>query len=149
MSSSTAKTFLIILDLGWIYILALYSISQATILILQDSRLGARFFLNTFLLDFLSISEEETWDYHPLSSSIDIESNVDLHLEEDCPICFEKIMEPLTKEEKELDMGEREKQARWEYMVPPCHHVAHTKCLESWLAIKQVCPVCRRRLPSL
>ncbi|EHS63767.1 uncharacterized protein PGTG_21733 [Puccinia graminis f. sp. tritici CRL 75-36-700-3] len=30
--------------------------------------------------------------------------------------------------------------SRWSYMVPPCHHIAHTKCLEGWLAIKSECP---------
>lgn len=31
--------------------------------------------------------------------------------------------------------------------VPPCHHIAHTECLESWAAIKMECPLCRRPLP--
>ncbi|KAH9464851.1 hypothetical protein MJO29_001473 [Puccinia striiformis f. sp. tritici] len=39
--------------------------------------------------------------------------------------------------------------SRWSYMVPPCHHIAHTKCLEGWLAIKSECPVCRRTLPPI
>ncbi|KAH9464864.1 hypothetical protein Pst134EB_004371 [Puccinia striiformis f. sp. tritici] len=39
--------------------------------------------------------------------------------------------------------------SRWSYMVPPCHHIAHTKCLEGWLAIKSECPVCRRPLPPI
>lgn len=31
--------------------------------------------------------------------------------------------------------------------VPPCHHIAHTSCLETWAAQKMECPLCRRPLP--
>ncbi|KAJ3571915.1 hypothetical protein NP233_g3429 [Leucocoprinus birnbaumii] len=40
---------------------------------------------------------------------------------------------------------------RKEYSLAPCHHLFHTECLEKvkWLAIKTICPQCRRPLPPL
>ena len=35
------------------------------------------------------------------------------------------------------------------YMKTPCGHVFHTKCLETWLEIKNECPYCRQRIPPL
>ncbi|KAF9266758.1 hypothetical protein L218DRAFT_921385 [Marasmius fiardii PR-910] len=35
------------------------------------------------------------------------------------------------------------------YSLAPCHHLFHTACLERWLAIKNICPQCRRPLPPL
>ncbi|KAG7093495.1 hypothetical protein E1B28_007171 [Marasmius oreades] len=35
------------------------------------------------------------------------------------------------------------------YSLAPCHHLFHTACLERWLAIKNICPQCRRPLPAL
>ncbi|KPI36042.1 DSC E3 ubiquitin ligase complex subunit 1 [Cyphellophora attinorum] len=35
------------------------------------------------------------------------------------------------------------------YMVTPCRHVFHTACLEGWMDMRLVCPVCRESLPSL
>ncbi|KAF9018615.1 hypothetical protein BDZ89DRAFT_1139888 [Hymenopellis radicata] len=38
---------------------------------------------------------------------------------------------------------------RKSYSLAPCHHLFHTDCLEKWLAIKNICPQCRRPLPPL
>ena len=35
------------------------------------------------------------------------------------------------------------------YMKTPCGHVFHTRCLETWLEIKNECPYCRQRIPPL
>jgi len=35
------------------------------------------------------------------------------------------------------------------YSLAPCHHLFHTECLERWLAIKNLCPQCRRPLPLM
>lgn len=107
----------------------LYSFAQAALLLAQDSHLGARFFLPRFFLPSLGLTDAETWDYHPLLAPSDVEGG---QLPEDCPICLEPIVLG-DKEDRELGMAGR---ARWAYMCPPCHHVAHTECLESWLAIK-------------
>lgn len=39
--------------------------------------------------------------------------------------------------------------ARKSYAVAPCHHLFHTKCLQQWMAIKTICPLCKRPLPPL
>ena len=35
------------------------------------------------------------------------------------------------------------------YMKTPCGHVFHTRCLETWLEIKNECPYCRQKIPPL
>ena len=35
------------------------------------------------------------------------------------------------------------------YMKTPCAHIFHTKCLETWLEIKNECPYCRQKIPPL
>ena len=34
-------------------------------------------------------------------------------------------------------------------MVTPCHHVYHTICLEKCIETKNICPVCRSKIPSI
>ncbi|KAL8293462.1 hypothetical protein RQP46_000163 [Phenoliferia psychrophenolica] len=119
----------------WVIPLILYSTSQAAVLLLQDSRLGARFFLPNVVLARFGVTTDPVWEYHPLLSGLDIEGG---KIEaEDCPICMEPI-ELGDKEDRELGLKGR---ARWAYMVPPCHHTCHTNCLESWMQIKNVCPL--------
>ncbi|KAF9453591.1 hypothetical protein P691DRAFT_658228 [Macrolepiota fuliginosa MF-IS2] len=48
-----------------------------------------------------------------------------------------------------LRMGAGGSHRRREYSLAPCHHLFHTECLEKWLAIKNICPQCRRPLPPL
>ncbi|PKS05279.1 hypothetical protein jhhlp_008651 [Lomentospora prolificans] len=35
------------------------------------------------------------------------------------------------------------------YMVTPCRHVFHSKCLEGWMRFRLQCPICREDLPPL
>ena len=35
------------------------------------------------------------------------------------------------------------------YMVTPCHHIFHARCLELWLEQKNECPYCRSKIPPL
>ncbi|KAF7356630.1 RING-type domain-containing protein [Mycena venus] len=48
-----------------------------------------------------------------------------------------------------VQMGVGSATARKNYSLAPCHHLFHTDCLERWLAIKNICPQCRRPLPPL
>ncbi|KAJ7668346.1 hypothetical protein B0H17DRAFT_1209956 [Mycena rosella] len=48
-----------------------------------------------------------------------------------------------------VQMGVGNATARKNYSLAPCHHLFHTECLEKWLAIKNICPQCRRPLPPL
>ena len=54
----------------------------------------------------------------------------------------QKINELNTKIKTRQKMKEK-------YMLTPCHHLFHTKCLESWLNVKNQCPCCRQRIPPL
>ena len=35
------------------------------------------------------------------------------------------------------------------YMKTPCGHIFHTRCLETWLEVKNECPYCRQKIPPL
>ncbi|KAJ4370151.1 hypothetical protein N0V86_008887 [Didymella sp. IMI 355093] len=35
------------------------------------------------------------------------------------------------------------------YMVTPCRHIFHAKCLEGWMRYRLICPNCREALPPL
>jgi len=167
---------------AWIWLICLYSVSQAMVLILQDY-LGARFFLFGMCLRY-----EPMWDYHPVKlpmKGTDLEEGgagtggEGKEWMPECVICFERIdvlpsspspSVASSSPEPSADLLPRPRTAsysdasfpfprsadvhhslfsRWSYMVPPCHHIAHTKCLEGWLAIKSECPVCRRPLPPI
>ena len=56
---------------------------------------------------------------------------------------FEKFLEDLIKKYKHRNRN------NGPYMVTPCHHVFHNKCLEMWLEQKNECPYCRQRIPPL
>lgn len=142
--------------IAWVLALLLYSAVQAAILVGQDSRLGARFFLPRSLQDRLSLAAHETWDYHPVlpaASSTDLEASLTdpesaLNAKEDCPICLSPVQIVPSKEQEADGTMTRDK-LRWTYMVPPCHHIGHTECLERWLEARAQCPVCRARMPPL
>ena len=56
------------------------------------------------------------------------------------------IKREFIKKKKKL----KEKQInKGNYMLTPCHHLFHTKCLESWLNVKNQCPCCRQKIPPL
>ena len=148
----------------WVWLLVAYQLAQVATLLLQDT-LGARFFLPRGFW----FPELDTWDYHPVMPAPDLESagsGADGQGAGDvnCVICFEKIDvdgSGETKADDEQDgvgasgsgpvgdvvSASKRAANRMSYMVPPCHHLAHTTCLESWAAIKLECPLCRRPLP--
>jgi hypothetical protein len=140
---------------------------EALVVVLQDV-FGPRFFM------FGQYGTEKVYDYHPpMTSGSDAESGGEQNLG-DCGICMEAIR--LKKRRKSVDekadglnSGEhrrtrsrtaanagmrwfgraREVRDRKAYSLAPCHHLFHTDCLEKWLAIKNICPQCRRPLPPL
>jgi transmembrane E3 ubiquitin-protein ligase len=65
----------------------------------------------------------------------------------DCAICMNEIDVPVVK------AGEAGRGSAWleqrKYMVTPCRHIFHTECLEGWMNLRLVCPVCREALPPL
>ncbi|GAA5821138.1 hypothetical protein JCM3770_005689 [Rhodotorula araucariae] len=115
---------------------------------------GARFFLPAVLVRALDLPETTSWDYHPrvlpASLAADLEAGGkaggDAAVEEDCPICLSPVHVHATK--AELAAGQAD-DVRRAAAVTPCAHLVHTECLEQWMSVRAVCPVCRAGLPPL
>jgi len=87
--------------------------------------------------------------------------------EGECVICLDKIGNIELQEEgginniniKRMSLKERfinyleklknQNLNKGNYMLTPCHHLFHTRCLESWLNVKNQCPCCRQKIPPL
>ncbi|KAK1754666.1 hypothetical protein QBC47DRAFT_384576 [Echria macrotheca] len=69
----------------------------------------------------------------------------------DCAICREVLEVPVVKAgaADPTGGGVAGVLARRAYMVTPCRHIFHTKCLEGWLRFRLQCPICREELPPL
>lgn len=67
----------------------------------------------------------------------------------DCAICMNEIDVPVvSKDEKQAASGRSWLEQR-KYMVTPCRHIFHTECLDGWMNMRLVCPVCREGLPPI
>ncbi|KAL2119358.1 hypothetical protein VTJ04DRAFT_6318 [Mycothermus thermophilus] len=70
----------------------------------------------------------------------------------DCAICTEVLEVPVVRadaKDPQAAGGLAGVFARRAYMVTPCRHIFHTKCLEGWFRYKLQCPICREELPPL
>ncbi|TID13036.1 hypothetical protein E6O75_ATG10175 [Venturia nashicola] len=70
----------------------------------------------------------------------------------DCAICMgliEALVVPAGASEVEGSSFAGNLLARRMYMVTPCRHIFHTKCLESAMRYRLQCPICRESLPPL
>ncbi|OCH91365.1 hypothetical protein OBBRIDRAFT_792297 [Obba rivulosa] len=142
----------------WIYAVALFMLIQASTIMLQE-HIGPSFFLPG------GISRVQTYDYHPPLPPSDPESP-DAPLG-DCAICMDDILAEHRRTRSSDHDHDKEREgllgltsggllervgvgrARRSYSLAPCGHLFHTACLERWLAIKNICPQCRRPLPPL
>lgn len=131
---------------------------QIVVLVVQ-CLLGPRLFLSS---DWLPAA----YDYHPLlredsdeesgnmlpiggvasaSEAKDKESKEGNRKIFDCAICMNEIDVPvIAKGDSRNAWLEQRK-----YMVTPCRHIFHTECLEGWMNLRLVCPVCREGLPPI
>ncbi|KAH9855277.1 hypothetical protein C2E23DRAFT_815072 [Lenzites betulinus] len=138
---------------GWIYAVALFMFVQVLVILLQE-HVHPAFFLPK------RMSRVQTYDYHPSLPLPDPEAPEQTL--GDCAICMDAILvDPSLRRSKSSDGKERPVvsraggllgkvgAARKTYSLAPCHHLFHTACLERWLAIKNICPQCRRPLPPL
>lgn len=135
----------------WVYGIALFMTLQVCLILLQG-HFGPTFFLPRGMVSI------ETYDYHPPMPLPDPEAPEQSL--GDCAICMDAItVDPVLRQHNDekseghsltrrtgslLAQG-----ARKSYSLAPCHHLFHTACLERWLAIKNICPQCRRPLPPL
>jgi hypothetical protein len=129
---------------------------EAIILSLQKL-IGPKFFLTKKY-------KQPKYDYFRKKSEI---SEADL--EQECVICLENIGK--INEDNEIDINnKKDKNEKFNfekyindlvkklqnknnsdkpYMVTPCHHIFHSRCLELWLEQKNECPYCRSKIPPL
>ncbi|EXJ79474.1 hypothetical protein A1O1_08738 [Capronia coronata CBS 617.96] len=112
------------------------------------------------------------YDYHPVLREDDVEANgmsIGLLASAseakdkddktrkvfDCAICMNEIDVPVVSKADGSRAGAvgRTSGAPWleqgNYMVTPCRHIFHAECLESWMNLRLVCPVCREALPPI
>lgn len=148
LSVDTSPTTAYVL-LGWIWL-------QITVMVSQQF-LGPRLLV------------KDSWcppayDYHPILQEDDVEAggmSIGLLASAseakdkddktrkifDCAICMNEIDVPV------VSKGEQARGAAWfeqsMYMVTPCRHIFHAECLEGWMNLRLVCPVCRESLPPL
>ena len=127
---------------------------EAIILSLQKI-LGPKFFLTKKY-------KQPKFDYYKQENEIDEKSK-----KQECVICLENIGKiSQIEEDKEIN-GKKEKfdfekymenlvkkyrnrnRNKGPYMITPCHHLFHTRCLEMWLEQKNECPYCRQKIPPL
>ena len=104
---------------------------------------------------------EQTFDYY--KSAEDIPDN---RKSSECVICLENLENlEINNQEDDDEVFKAngnyiEKLAvmiqKWNkkknnkpYMKTPCGHIFHTRCLETWLEIKNECPYCRQKIPPL
>ncbi|KAJ1983898.1 hypothetical protein H4R34_000998 [Dimargaris verticillata] len=106
---------------------------QIAILLVQD-QWGARFFVPARYLP-------PTYNYHPALPPMDQESAAGEMESRTCAICLVPIETASAAPSQIL--------SRANYMVTPCHHLYHTKCLQRWMQTKLECPVCRSALPPI
>lgn len=69
----------------------------------------------------------------------------------DCAICMNEIDVPVVSKNDGKDlsgMGTSWLERR-NYMVTPCRHIFHSECLEGWMRLRLICPICREGLPPL
>lgn len=155
LSTDTSPSTAFIL-LGWLWL-------QVAILVSQQF-LGPRLLVR------------ESWcppayDYHPVLREDDVEAagmSIGLLASAseakdkddktrkvfDCAICMNEIDVPvLAKPDNSGGSAGRGTGATWleqkNYMVTPCRHIFHADCLEGWMNLRLVCPVCREALPPL
>jgi transmembrane E3 ubiquitin-protein ligase len=107
------------------------------------------------------------YDYHPLLREDDVESGAGMSIgllasaseakdkddktrkTFDCAICMNEINVPvLSRTDMNKGSGTAWLEQRM-YMVTPCRHIFHAECLEGWMNLRLVCPVCREGLPPL
>jgi len=75
----------------------------------------------------------------------------------DCAICMQHVEVPVIPGTSPGDSGVASASAgggsaflwRRNYMITPCRHVFHTKCLEAAMRYRLQCPICREGLPPL
>lgn len=152
--------------------LTLWTIAQLTLLAAQDL-LGPRFGLPTSwfpaVYDYHPIistspstseSEPQLESSHLLSLPNSFQTDQDKTHDTDrdkisdtCTICMNEVTVPLltttTNTATTTSILIHSIVERRKYMITPCRHIFHTRCLQDWMDLRLVCPVCREVLPAI
>ncbi|KAJ2549178.1 hypothetical protein EV175_004545 [Coemansia sp. RSA 1933] len=140
---------------AFVWVLCVYSVAQAAVLLLQDA-IGPRFFVPAHL-------RPEVYDYHrplPMPTPPDASDSTVIDIDDQTGEADQDVSEPSTEaddgntpdcticmESVDAAVPSANQQDRAAYMVTPCRHIYHTKCLSQWMDIKLECPICRASLP--
>ena len=136
-----------------VFIISLIISIEAFILIIQKF-FGAKFIIPKKF-------RKQSYDYYRKENEINEEDK-----EVECVICLDKLRnlvnlyddnDDINKKGnkiykyfmKNLEKIKRKRENRGDYMITPCHHLFHKKCLEHWLNVKNQCPYCRQQIPPL
>ena len=135
-----------------VFIVSSVIMIEAIILFLQKF-FGAKFIIPKRF-------RKKAYNYYKNKNEIN-ESDKEL----ECVICLDKIGNLSVSEEekiknikgniifktiiKNVEKFKNKNIVKGTYMLTPCNHLFHTKCLESWLNVKNQCPCCRQSIPPL
>ena len=135
-----------------VFILNGVMVFEAIVLSLQKL-LGPKFF-------YFKKYKQPKYNYFRKKSEI-----TENDLEQECVICLEnigKITEYIVPNKNKNEKFDLEKKINdfiskikninkneKPFMVTPCHHIFHSRCLELWLEQKNECPYCRAKIPPL
>lgn len=74
----------------------------------------------------------------------------------DCAICMQTLQVDVVPSAAEIKRGDGNASSsatnifgRRAYMVTPCRHIFHSRCLQGWMRYRLQCPICRENLPPL
>ena len=142
---------------NYLKVIILDSVLYIEAIILSCQKLfGPKFFLTKKY-------KQPKFDYYKQEKEIDEKSK-----NQECVICLENIGKiNQLEEENDKNKNSNEKfdlekyiqnmvkkyknknRNKGPFMLTPCHHLFHSKCLEVWLEQKNECPYCRQRIPPL
>ena len=141
---------------NYLKVIILDSVLYIEAIILSCQKLfGPKFFLTKKF-------KQSKFDYYKQEKDIDEKSK-----NQECVICLENIGK-ITQIEEEKNVNNNNEKFDLEkyiqnlvkkyknrnrnkgpFMLTPCHHLFHSKCLEMWLEQKNECPYCRQKIPPL
>ena len=135
-----------------VFIVSLVISAEALILIIQKF-FGAKYIIPKRF-------RKQGYDYYKKANEITEEEK-----EGECVICLDKIRNLVNLDDdddinirgnivyryfmKKVEKFKKIRENKGDYMITPCHHLFHRKCLEHWLNVKNQCPYCRQQIPPL